>query len=1441
MNETDRPEETKNRRTRIIAGILAGPVLMAAVLAVWFLYLQDYTPSGHNIAPVTQLNTELKQPGLLVHFTSPGSAQTDVRTSRLAALFVEADEPPTPFLDPGPFEAVWEGILRVDEEDEYRFYVEGTGRAELRLGGRNILQADGSAQSEPVHLSQGYYELQLNYQSPEAGPARLRTLWSGTLFIPEPLPPGALSHNGTDEALARGNQLRRGRDLVTRYSCLKCHEPEVPAFFEGEVMPELERDAPDLTEVAGRLRTGWMQQWMEYPHALRPSATMPDMDFTRQQAADIAAWLATLGETPDVTETSLQEGPGLITTGERLYTSMGCIACHTLDAGNEDPELLNLAGIADKWYPSALADFLREPARHYSWTRMPDFSLDEDEAASITAYLFSAADPAEMPQAPAGDIRRGEQLIQTHGCASCHAMPAENRLESPSWETILANDWQQGWLGSEGGNGNHPSYPTLSQKDREALKTFAAADEGFESLRRFSPIEFAARQVVELDCRACHVMDGKADRWSQLTEDGPSAEDPEDATLRERPPLTWAGEKLQPEWLENLLAGTLEFEARPWMDARMPAIGAKPDLLARGIIESHGFDGVNFRHIRPDPEMIAIGRRLSTDIGGGFGCNFCHGGREDLDMYLFGDRLRPEYFYWKMWTPGRVDSLSAMPQFGSLRDGRTRLRDTADGIAEVQFEAIWHFFVENRLSERDPDAESIVTRWDDLYQQMDTGPFFSRPIEVPEGNREPKGMAIRVGEQQQATFHFDQDLLRMSAGWTGEFLNFRSNHDWGTRNSTPPAAGGDVKFLNPPVTGWSTAGNPLNFTDIREEPYGPIPEEDGRYEGIYLHGSRVVLSYTVSGTPVLESPWYVENSQTGAFVRDLQIGSHNQPLAVLLFDSEDEVVNIQRQGSLQTARAGQNGNITVAALSGENTAELVETDEGHVALTLDPNQDDRTVRILIWNGDAADESAFLELAASNGTAGDVQSLTEPGPGRWGDPLITRGETGENGTAWVADKITAPAENPFDALMHFTGLDFMEDGRAVLSTIHGDVWLVDGLDDSLEQITWQRFATGLNMPFGVKVVNGKIIVSNEDELTILHDRNGNGEADYYENFRNLITPGAGAWSQAFGLETDSEGNFYFVRGRGNRLSDFRNGVIRVSADGSEMDLIASGFRQPFGMGISPEGLVTVSQQEGTWVPQTPVHMIDPENRKGSFYGYQPDQFRTEDPYPREAGYEPPILWLPRNIDNSGGGQVWVDSGNWGLPRGQMLHLSYGRGTFNKIMYEMVDGDRQGAIVPLGKVGARPRAGRFHPEDGHLYVAGLSPEGFERVRYTGETLYLPEAVHAHENGLRIRFTQPLNPEAAGDVSNFDVHRWNYRWSREYGSEYYSLEHPELMGEDEVDIVSVNISGDGMEVFLEIPGMAPVMQMRISYDLRAADGTAMQQDIYNTVHALNPAFAP
>lgn len=395
------------------------------------------------------------------------------------------------------------------------------------------------------------------------------------------------------------------------------------------------------------------------------------------------------------------------------------------------------------------------------------------------------------------------------------------------------------------------------------------------------------------------------------------------------------------------------------------------------------------------------------------------------------------------------------------------------------------------------------------------------------------------------------------------------------------------------------------------------------------------------------------------------------------------------------------------------------------------------------------------------------------------------------------------------LFSLNGLVCTENGDALLTTMHGDVWRVSGFDDSLDHFHWRRFATGLNQPFGVVEHNGRIYVSEEDQLTILHDRNDNGEADHYEIFRNLISPGPGA---------------------GSRRSASRSTTTATST---------SSAAAAEGAGLSPDGHVTVSQQEGTWTPQTPVHMIDPANRRGSFYGFHPDNFRDEDPYPRDRGYEPPIVWMPRYIDNSGAGQAWVPHGEWGLPRHAMLHLSHGQARLYHLVHEQVNGDRQGGVAPLTRLHlSGARTARFHPHDGQLYVIGIYGQGsFNRIRHTGGDVHHPIGSNAHRNGLRLVFQQPLDRPTATDTDNYTLHRWNYHWSDGYGSNFYSIEDPDRIGQDPVEVAGAHLSEDGHELFLRIPEMTPANQLRIRYTIEAADGTPIEDQMYRTIHHLRP----
>jgi hypothetical protein len=51
----------------------------------------------------------------------------------------------------------------------------------------------------------------------------------------------------------------------------------------------------------------------------------------------------------------------------------------------------------------------------------------------------------------------------------------------------------------------------------------------------------------------------------------------------------------------------------------------------------------------------------------------------------------------------------------------------------------------------------------------------------------------------------------------------------------------------------------------------------------------------------------------------------------------------------------------------------------------------------------------------------------------------------------------------------------------------------------------------------------------------------------------------------------------------------------------------------------------------------------------------------------------------------------------------------------------------------------------------------------------------------------------------------------------------------------VKSVSMGTDDRTVFLEIPDLKPVMQMSITYRIRAADGGQLHGEVVNTIHAL------
>jgi hypothetical protein len=724
-----------------------------------------------------------------------------------------------------------------------------------------------------------------------------------------------------------------------------------------------------------------------------------------------------------------------------------------------------------------------------------------------------------------------------------------------------------------------------------------------------------------------------------------------------------------------------------------------------------------------------------------------------------------------------------------------------------------------------------------------------------------KGLAIKLGQEGQAAICYDLDLCRVAGAWTGgKFvtpMNLMSRGEY-------PTAMGEVLFTSGQSAGWQVVhqdATAVSWDDPRQEPFGPLPNV--RYRGLYVSGEQRVLKWEVGGVEVLELPRFQTVGNLQVFTRTLRIGPSENKLRLML----DSVHPVPPFGQYVTSLAGDSGY--------ELKSDPNHRDRDYVEFPASPETRQFTL-VLAFNpktDSSAEEAASFRAMVEASNEIDFDALTKGGPAHWPEAVDTKGEVSTSKEAYVVDTIALPEKNPWNAPLFLGGFDFFPDGRAAVCTFHGDVFIVSGIDEKLEHVTWKRFATGLYHALGLKVVNGEVYVTGRDGITRLRDLNGDGEADFYEAFNFDVKATKNFHEFVFDLQTDERGNFFFAKagpvkngGRGfDEIMEHHGTLLRVTPDGKTLDVYATGFRAPNGIGVGPEGQITSGDNEGTWTPACRLNWI----RQSGFYGCVDTAHWAQPP----KDYMKPICWLPKRIDNSSGSQVWVTSDKWGPWKDQMLHLSYGTSTLYGVMMEQVHipGEKdccayvmQGGVTAFSlKFQSGIMRARFHPTDGQLYVAGLrgwqttgiKNGALQRVRYTGEPVRMPLALAARKGGVEMKFASSLDTQAACDPENWSVEAWNYIWSAAYGSPEISTEAPpETAGDkgkegdpqfstnqmskaqhDTLAVKSVAMGTDDRTVFLEIPDLKPVMQMSIKFGIKSADGKELKGEVVNTIHGL------
>ncbi len=762
----------------------------------------------------------------------------------------------------------------------------------------------------------------------------------------------------------------------------------------------------------------------------------------------------------------------------------------------------------------------------------------------------------------------------------------------------------------------------------------------------------------------------------------------------------------------------------------------------------------------------------------------------------------------------------------------------------------------------DQGTKYASTRFDDSIKadeqpwlHMDYGPVISASITVrepddpradkgPDDNITYKAHAILFDDKRESGVIFDTELLRLSAGWMGSPLALTGTvYDW--KHGPHPHLSTSPTFETPVAPGWARDGS---FSDPREEGFGPLPSDWAKYRGLYIYGEKVILSYTVGRTNVLELPAISRDWGVDLLSRTIEIGPTREPLLL-------EVAGVKgasaRQLSIKKMTPGSGPAVehvvhletapgagtAVGVVGISKKAKWDLSTEGNVRLRIPASGDEQRFTIYLGSMGSDRMGAFGGALRNAPRAERIEPYTRGGSAKYRKTVTTKGKLGSDAGPWAVDEITLPFENPWDSWIRPGDFDFFDDDRAVVTTWSGDVWIVDGVDDDLDELTWRRFAVGFHQPQGVEVVDGKVYVLDRNQITILHDLNNDGEADFYENFNNDFHATHHFHEFTFDLDRDREGNFYFAKAGRHALPakvKHHGTIMKVDPEGKNLEVVCGGFRVPNGVALGPNGEITTSDQEGHWIPSTRVNFCTP----GSFHGYMwgggvdPDR----------KDYDDPIAWLPISVDNSGAGQAWVDNDKWGPFKGHLVHSTFGRGKLFLMLMEKVNGKVQGGAVefPLDFDAGLMRPD-FRPKDGNLYLTGLygwgtkrkAVGGFFRTRYTGKRVLIPSALHVSRKGIDVTYLEELDRESAEDVSNYEVRRWNYKWLSRYGSDLWKLNGEQ--GTEGMTVRSAKLLPDGKTVRIEVDDLRRVMQMQTKINIRSAAGETIQSEISHSIHTL------
>ncbi|MDZ7814453.1 MAG: c-type cytochrome [Planctomycetota bacterium] len=206
-----------------------------------------------------------------------------------------------------------------------------------------------------------------------------------------------------------------GRTLVRRLGCAECHS--IPRLYRHT-------ERIDLIKLVQKLRAEYLIALLTQEKPLvTVTRTMPYYGFSEEAANDLGAYLDSLEEFRTPPPYGLLR-PGDATEGQNEFDRLGCDRCHVTpqfpEGGDEGPIL---TGAGFRYRRSWLNWWFSDPREILPFSRMPVYSLGEEQKRILVAYLTTSTGGSSDPYAgmkAGGDPVAGRKLFDDNYCLACH-------------------------------------------------------------------------------------------------------------------------------------------------------------------------------------------------------------------------------------------------------------------------------------------------------------------------------------------------------------------------------------------------------------------------------------------------------------------------------------------------------------------------------------------------------------------------------------------------------------------------------------------------------------------------------------------------------------------------------------------------------------------------------------------------------------------------------------------------------------------------------------------------------------------------------------------------------------------------------------------------------------------------------------------------------------